>query len=493
MQGGQSNMALPLANTLSRNLSIAAIGAGKYPNIRIHQLSGNMNPDTPWTTVEQAVAGDAGVFLAFSGTCYYFGESLTDALGGAAGGAPPVGLIHTAWGGSTIQNWISNDTLNSDVCANHSSGQGNDGGWYTSRVLPYSEMTIKGWVWYQGENNMYSTFGNSAKRYGYSCLLPVLVSDWRRLWSRTPGTTEPLAPFGVVTLASSGSEGGADLGSMRLAQTAGYGKLPNAAMPNTFLVQGLDLDDPWINTTCSDIKCCSYDFNASYHKTCAGCDAYCNSTAGTRWYMGPIHPRDKKPVGQRLAQSAGVAVYDKPGASTGPTIAGCRLSADNNTVTVTFSSDAAGGPGDPVQVQPYPPAYNNVASSSLAVLVNPTGFCFQAQGGKCIDDGSGAAAPGQTDGGWVYVDIAEATPYSITVDLARAHAAAPPGGGGGIFGIRYAMEDATCCQHYAPTSEPCPIGSCPLLGKTSRFPVNPFMARIVGGRCECIDPQDCSN
>ncbi len=154
-------MALPLANTLSRNLSIAAIAAGKYSNIRIQQLSGNMNPDTPWTTVEQAAAvssssnsnQQAEVFLAFSGTCYYFGESLTDVLGGV-GVAPPLGLIHTAWGGSTIQNWISNDTLNSEVCANHSSGQGNDGGWYESRVMPYAEMTLKGWVWYQGENNM---------------------------------------------------------------------------------------------------------------------------------------------------------------------------------------------------------------------------------------------------------------------------------------------------------------------------------------------------
>ena len=142
--GGQSNMALPLEFTNSRNTSLAAIAAGKYSNIRIQQMAGNMNPSTPWTPIAQAASGDATVFLAFSGACYYFGESLTDTLGAAA---PPLGLIHTAWGGSTIQNWISNDTLNSNVCANHSSGQGNDGGWYESRVLPYAEMTIKGWAW----------------------------------------------------------------------------------------------------------------------------------------------------------------------------------------------------------------------------------------------------------------------------------------------------------------------------------------------------------
>ena len=88
---------------------------------------------------------------------------------------------------------------------------------------------------------MYSTFGNSLLKTGYSCLMPALVSEWRALWSATPGTTDHNAPFGVVTLASSGSEGGRNLGSMRLAQTAGYGVLPNPAMPHTFLVQALDL------------------------------------------------------------------------------------------------------------------------------------------------------------------------------------------------------------------------------------------------------------
>ena len=330
---------------------------------------------------------------------------------------------------------------------------------------------------------MYSTFGHSNLKTGYSCLMPLLVSQWRALWARTPGTTDPLAPFGVVTLASSGSEGGHNLGSMRLAQTAGYGVLPNAAMPATFLAQALDLDDPYINTTCSDIKCCAYDFNASRHRTCAGCDDYCDSTARTAWYMGPIHPRDKKPLGARLAQAAGVAVYGLPGAATGPTLAGCRVAPGGGSVTLTF--DAALLAGDAVQVQAYPPAYGNVSASALAVLVDPNGFCFQGQGqGRaCTDDGSGGAGPNATDSGWVYVDVAQASASAVTVDLARS--------GGVAYGIRYAMADETCCAHYAPTSAPCPVGSCPLVGRASRLPANPFMARIEGGKCVCIPPQVC--
>ena len=79
---------------------------------------------------------------------------------------------------------------------------------------------------------------------------------------------------------------------------------------------------------------------------------------------------------------------------------------------------------------------------------------------------------------------AEATANSITVDLARVN-------GNAIYGIRYAMEDATCCQHYAPTSGPCPVESCPIMGRTTRLPANPFMAHIVDGKCVCIPPQVC--
>ena len=53
-----TTVALPLQFTLSRNISRDAILGGKYSNIRIQQLAGNMNPTTPWMTAAQAVAAD---------------------------------------------------------------------------------------------------------------------------------------------------------------------------------------------------------------------------------------------------------------------------------------------------------------------------------------------------------------------------------------------------------------------------------------------------
>lgn len=93
-----------------------------------------------------------------------------------------------------------------------------------------------------------------------------MVAAWREIWSATSGTTDPLAPFGLVTIAPSGSEGaGQHLSAFRWAQTANFGVLPNTAMPRTFVAQAYDLNDPWAgisnHAVCSD--------NASLPDSCA--------------------------------------------------------------------------------------------------------------------------------------------------------------------------------------------------------------------------------
>ena len=90
--GGQSNMALKMLHTFSRNVSRDKVLAGAYANIRIHGMHSNqLNPTQPWSTLRDALATDPDSeksnFIWYSATCYYFGESLSDAL--AAGEAPP--------------------------------------------------------------------------------------------------------------------------------------------------------------------------------------------------------------------------------------------------------------------------------------------------------------------------------------------------------------------------------------------------------------------
>ena len=63
-----------------------------------------------------------------------------------------------------------------------------------------------------------------------------LIEQWRAIWSKSSGTSAT-APFGVVALPPSGSEGGADIRSMGHAQTGSWGIMPNPDMPNTFVAQ----------------------------------------------------------------------------------------------------------------------------------------------------------------------------------------------------------------------------------------------------------------
>ncbi|CAE7907902.1 SIAE [Symbiodinium sp. KB8] len=476
---GQSNMALPLKYTLSRNQSVETIKANKF-DIRIHGMSGNMNPTQPWMKAADAISQPAAcgegdcLFFRYSSTCWYFAESLVEKLGKEAS---PIGLIHTAWGGSMIEAWLDNKTIS--TCKNATLTAGNQK-YHDERVMPYVGMTLKGWIWYQGENDMHGTHGNSELGYGYGCLMPALVRSWRALWSASDGTTQPDAPFGFVTLAASGSEGGNSMGAMRWAQTANYGVAPNPAMPNTFMAQAFDLDDPFSNITCYRAGCCGEDPKPACW-SCLGPNGYCASLSAANYYMGPIHPRDKKPVGERLARAGAVVAYGQPGIFTGPTLSGCSVA--GNKITVHFNNSLLYS--EKVVVQDY----QKIKSSRLEVLTNRSLFCLQTSGRKteqCIDDGAGHAT-GQgpyddTQTTWVAVDVTSAGPSSITVDLTKS--------GGKAFAIRYAWQ-GDCCDQRDPTGEPCPIASCPLMAEPSGLPANPFLARIEDGHCKCVAPQKC--
>ena len=60
-------------------------------------------------------------------------------------------------------------------------------------INPFTSTTIKGVVWYQGEQN------NWVNPNLYACTFPEMINDWRKKWyQRTVGSTEKLFPFGFV-------------------------------------------------------------------------------------------------------------------------------------------------------------------------------------------------------------------------------------------------------------------------------------------------------
>jgi len=370
--------------------------------------------------------------------------------------------------------------------------------------------------------------GNVLENTGYACALRQLIAGWRAAWSKTPGTTDPLAPFGVVTLASSGSEGGPNFGAMRIAQTLSYGVLPSPATPNTFLAQAYDLDDEWGPgaSPCLNSKdyskgdkwgCCPQPGSGScgsagqYNATmCAGREALCATACAADWntpcLMGGIHPRSKKPVGDRLGRAMVNTVYGGAGAFTGPTLAGCA--AAGATLTVQFNASLMRG--DVLALQPLQAA----GGSQLWVQTNATLFCLETicminattQGCANIDpsnprkgpafycptwaggDGATLYPSGVLDSGWVQLNFtAAASNTAIEVDLTPLQGAAPTA-------VRYAWGDVDCCDHTDPNlyvTSGC-IARCPIMS-SSGLPGNPFSAKInAAGTCECVAPQVCS-
>lgn len=71
---------------------------------------------------------------------------------------------------------------------------------------------------------------------------------------------------------------------------------------------------------------------------------------------------------------------------------------------------------------------------------------------------------------------------ALTIDLTKTNGVA--------YAIRYGWT-GDCCSENPPKDGPCPLASCPLMGGISNLPVNPFIAKIVNNKCQCIPPQTC--
>ena len=196
-------MWLPMAFSYSRNYTLANISTGKYDNVRLMAGDSQHGNAHPWKTAKEAATCTNSTngkvvecdytgppLFQFSAACWYFAEALTDKFVAVGKTPPTIGLVNTAIGGSMIEEWSTNATLG--TCKNYSRMSADQTLW-DKNVVPYLNMTVKGFLWYQGENNMHGVKGNALAHTGYSCMMPAMIASWRQLWSAEPGTTVPYA------------------------------------------------------------------------------------------------------------------------------------------------------------------------------------------------------------------------------------------------------------------------------------------------------------
>ena len=176
---GQSNMQQPLNGYTGQPTfgALEAISSSKNPNLRLFTVD-RIGSKTPLEDVEKYTGWQAAspeTVKDFSAIAYFYGQRLQQILD------VPVGMIHTSWGGSSVQAWLSKEAMEDyqkvdldgvDITkgTNHIPTA-----LYNAMIHPLVPYTIKGALWYQGESNR-------GEPENYKKLFPAMVKDWRTRW-----------------------------------------------------------------------------------------------------------------------------------------------------------------------------------------------------------------------------------------------------------------------------------------------------------------------
>lgn len=209
--------------------------------------------------------------LEFSAVGYFFAKKIHEVL------KIPIGIIHTSYGGSRVEAWMSKESL---VTYKGMDDIHNGSILYNGMLSPIVGFGIRGCLWYQGEANV------DAPDL-YTKLFPDLVADWRNKWGigYFPFYYAQIAPFNY----NHGQGKGKDSSYLREAQMKCLDLIPSSGM-----VTLTDLGSP--NT---------------------------------------IHPIEKKMVGNRFAYMALVRTYGMEGlSSSGPIYKSMNIK--ENKIIISF-------------------------------------------------------------------------------------------------------------------------------------------------------------
>ncbi len=249
---GQSNMEWSVNN--GSEDAKADMPNANFPNIRFFQVSKSAS-DYPQTRGEgKWEACTPQTMKGFSAAGYFFAKKIHTDL------KIPIGIINASWGGTPAEVWTPKEKVEGDEELNTSYKLQKEVPWCTSKVgaaynamiKPLVPFKIAGVLWYQGE-------ANAVYPYTYQKLMKTLIESWRSEFA-----TE--LPFYYVQIAPY-AYGRTNEGVLIREQQS---KL--LSVPKTGMVVISDKVD--------NVK--------------------------------DIHPKFKKPVGERLANMALAEVYRKP-------------------------------------------------------------------------------------------------------------------------------------------------------------------------------------
>lgn len=324
---GQSNMQWEMyRSTLDPEKNIKE---ANHPNIRLFQVP-RRAAATPQATVDAKwVECSPQTVRNFSAVAYFFGRHLQQKL------KVPVGVIDTSYGGTPAEAWTSREALSAEESLKYyvedvdaarknydpekakaaheealarwkaaaeeakknnkpepkrpsmppapGTAANTPSGLYNAMIAPLVPYAIKGAIWYQGESN-------APKAYEYRTLFPTMIKDWRKRWGQGD------FPFLFVQLAPywDGDSDGVRYAELRDAQLHTMKTVKNTSMA--------------VITDHGDEK--------------------------------DIHPKQKEPVGVRLALAARALAYGEKIEYSGPIYESKKI--DGNRVILSFSHVGGG-------------------------------------------------------------------------------------------------------------------------------------------------------
>jgi len=177
---GQSNMEMPMKgfkNQPVENSNMDILNS-KNANIRLFTVKRNASLVPQQDVSGQWFEASPESVREFSATAYYFGRLLNKTLN------VPMGLIVSSWGGSSAEAWMSEDMLKAFPQVKIPT---TDEGikdknraptmLYQAMIYPLLSMTVKGFIWYQGESNY-------DRANTYTEMFSTLVKGWREKWGQ---------------------------------------------------------------------------------------------------------------------------------------------------------------------------------------------------------------------------------------------------------------------------------------------------------------------
>lgn len=176
---GQSNMDMPMYGYSGQPVNgalEAVVEAKEYP-VHVFMVNRKLSKQTEEQCEGKWEAPSAESVMHSSATAYFFAKNLQKSL------QVPVGIIVSAWGGTSILSWMSEksvNTLPSDVtkaCVERDSREQNlPGRLFNAMIHPLKNYTAKGFIWYQGEHNL-------QEHLTYDVMMKTMVDEWRNSWN----------------------------------------------------------------------------------------------------------------------------------------------------------------------------------------------------------------------------------------------------------------------------------------------------------------------